>query len=91
MPKKPNPRDTAAACLSVIPGAGHFFKGYKTLAILFFAGIPVILLLAYAFTMFFGWFMIPVYWIAVAADAYVRKDMRPPTPGTPLRHTSKVD
>jgi hypothetical protein len=87
IPKKPNPRDTAAECLSVIPGAGHFFKGYNTLAILFFAGIPVIVLLAYAFTMFFGWFLIPTYWIVVAADAYVRKDMRPATPGTPLRHT----
>jgi hypothetical protein len=83
--RKPNPRDTAALCLSIVPGAGHFFKGYDKLAILFFAGIPVIALLAYAFTMFFGWLMIPAYWVAVAADAYVRKDIRPPTPGIPLR------
>ena len=90
-PRKKNPRDVAALCLSVVPGAGHFFKGYDKLAILFFAGIPVIALLAYAFTMFFGWFLLPAYWIAVAADAYLRKDIRPPTPGTPLKHTPKSD
>ena len=89
--RKPNPRDTAALCLSVVPGAGHFFKGYVKLAILFLTGIPMIALLAFAFTMFFGWFLIPVYWVAVAADAYVRKDTRAPTPGTPLKNTPKAD
>jgi hypothetical protein len=90
-PRKNNPRDVAALYLSVVPGAGHLLKGYNQLAILFFAGIPVVALLAYAFTMFFGWLLLPAYWIAVAADAYLRKDIRPPMPGTPLQHAPKFD
>ena len=79
-----NPRDIAAAVLSVIPGAGHYFKGYRLAgALLLFLGVPVVVLMAFAFTMFiFGWTMIPVYWVAVAADAYLRRDLNltPPKP-----------
>ncbi len=71
-----NPRDIAAALLSVVPGAGHYFKGYRLPAVLLLgAGVPVITLMAFTFTMFFGWFLVPVYWLVVAADAYMRKDL----------------
>jgi hypothetical protein len=67
--KPPNPHDILAAVLSLaLPGAGHYFKGYHGAAWMIFA---------FAFTMFFGWFLVPTYWAAVAADAYLRKDLRP--------------
>lgn len=77
--KPANPHDILAAVLSlVIPGAGHYFKGYRGMAALsLLLGVPVILVFAFAFTMFFGWFLVPTYWAAVAADAYLRKDLRP--------------
>ena len=40
------------------------------------AGVPVIIVMAFAFTMFFGWLMVPTYWVAVAVDAYLRKELR---------------
>ncbi len=69
-----NPRDVAAAALSVVPGAGHYFKGYRAAAVLIFLGVPVVLLMAFTFTMFFGWLLVPTYWVVIAADAYLRKD-----------------
>jgi hypothetical protein len=70
-----NPRDIMAAVLSVLPGAGHFFKGYRLASFLIlFLGVPVIGSLAFALTMFLGWILIPAYWIAVAMDAFFRSD-----------------
>jgi len=73
-----NPRDIAAAALSLfLPGAGHYFKGYVIAAwLVLLLGVPVTLVFAFAFTMFFGWFLVPAYWMAVAADAYFRRDLR---------------
>jgi hypothetical protein len=81
-----NPRNVAAAVLSVIPGAGHYFKGYHLPGVLLLAGVPVIVVFAVAFTMFFGWFLIPTYWVAVMADAYIRKDLAMTPGGTPMPH-----
>jgi hypothetical protein len=78
-------RDVAALAISIVPGAGHIFKGYTLLGwLLMLVGVPVIVVLAFAFTMFLGWLMIPAYWIGVAADAYLRRDLRPPAT-TPVR------
>lgn len=79
MRKPANPHDVLAAVLSLaIPGAGHYFKGYHTVAwTILLLGVPVIAVFAFAFTMFFGWFLVPTYWVAVATDAYLRKDLRP--------------
>ncbi|WP_131989943.1 hypothetical protein [Chthoniobacter flavus] len=68
-----------AAVLSLaLPGAGHYFKGYRLMGwLLLLVGVPVVVVFAFAFTMFFGWFLVPTYWGAVAADAYIRKDLRP--------------
>lgn len=79
MRKPANPHDVLAAVLSLaIPGAGHYFKGYHTVAwAILLLGVPVIAVFAFAFTMFFGWFLVPTYWVAVATDAYLRQDLRP--------------
>lgn len=69
-------RDVAAAAISVVPGAGHILKGHMHVGILMMAAIPVVVVFAFAFTMFFGWLLIPTYWIAVAMDAYYRPDLR---------------
>ncbi len=75
-----DPRDILAAVLSVVPGAGHMLKGYTVAGwLLLLAGVPAICTFAFAFTMFFGWLLVPTYWIAVAADAYLRRDLKRPT------------
>jgi hypothetical protein len=80
-----NPRDAAAAVLSIIPGAGHIFKGYVWIGwALMLVGIPAICAFAFAYTMYLGWLLVPSYWIFVAADAYLRKDLRVPAPPAPL-------
>ena len=77
-PRPRNPRDLAALVLSIVPGAGHIFKGYATLGwVLMIAGVPACFVFAAAFTMFLGWLLVPAYWLGVAADAYFRKDLRP--------------
>ena len=68
-------RDLAAAVLSVVPGAGHLLKGHDV-GWLLMVGVPFVLVLAFAFTMFFGWLLVPTYWISVAVDAFLRKDLR---------------
>lgn len=77
--KPKNPHDILAAVLSLaLPGAGHYFKGYRGMAaLILLVGVPVILVFAFTFTMFFGWLLVPTYWAGVAADAYLRKDLRP--------------
>jgi hypothetical protein len=76
-------RDLAAVALSIVPGAGQIFKGHQLLGwLLMLVGVPVVMVLAFAFTMFFGWLMIPTYWIAVGADAYFRRDLRVPAGAT---------
>jgi hypothetical protein len=75
-----DPRDILAAVLSVFPGAGHLLKGYTISGwFLFLVGVPVVCTFAFAFTMFFGWLLVPTYWVAVAADAYLRQDLKRPT------------
>jgi len=76
--KPANPHDILAAVLTIVlPGAGHYFKGYHGAAWLFLLLVPVVGIFAFAFTMFFGWLLVPTYWAAVATDAYLRKDLRP--------------
>ena len=73
-------RDILAAVLSVAPGAGHMLKGYPATGwLLLIVGVPAICMFALAFTMFFGWLLVPTYWVAVAVDAYLRRDLKRPT------------
>jgi hypothetical protein len=84
--KNYNPRDGAAAVLSIIPGAGHIFKGYVLAGwLLMLVGPLVLFVFGFATIMYFGLLLLPTYWIAVALDAYLRKDLRTPaTPAGPL-------
>ena len=62
--------DLVAVALSVIPGLGHVYKGYRIIGlVLMFFGTPFavgIALLIATFTAGFGFFLLPLYWIVVA-------------------------
>jgi hypothetical protein len=63
--------------LSVIPGLGHVYKGYKLLGLLFVIGAFGALLLgalAATATAGFGLFLIPIYWFAVMFHVYGVED-----------------
>ena len=69
--------DLVAVLLSVIPGLGHVYKGYRMLGLLFVIGaFGAILagLLAATATAGFGLGLIPIYWLAVMFHVYVIKD-----------------
>ena len=65
--------DAVAVMLSVIPGLGHVYKGYKVLGLLFFIGALGALLagaLAATATAGFGLALIPLYWFGVMFHVY---------------------
>src|SRR3954451_18095026 len=69
--------DAVAVMLSVIPGLGHVYKGYKLLGLLFVIGaFGAILLgaLAGTATAGFGLALIPIYWFAVMFHVYGIED-----------------
>ena len=69
--------DLVAVILSVIPGLGHVYKGYKLLGLLFVIGAFGALLggaLAATATAGFGLFLIPIYWFGVMFHVYGVKD-----------------
>lgn len=73
--------DLVAVMLSVIPGLGHVYKGYKLLGLLFVIGaFGAILLgaLAATATAGFGLALIPIYWFAVMFHVYGIKDRAVP-------------
>ena len=74
--------DLVAVLLSVIPGLGHVYKGYKLLGLLFVIGaFGAILLgaLAATATAGFGLALIPIYWFAVMFHVYGIEDRVAPT------------
>jgi len=69
--------DAVAVMLSVVPGLGHVYKGYKLLGLLFVIGaFGAILLggLAATATAGFGLALIPIYWFAVMFHVYGIED-----------------
>ena len=69
--------DAVAVMLSVIPGLGHVYKGYKVLGLLFFIGALGALLagaLAATATAGFGLALIPLYWFGVMFHVYGIQD-----------------
>ncbi len=69
--------DAVAVLLSVIPGLGHVYKGYRVLGLLFVigAGFAVLAgLLAATATAGFGLALIPIYWFGVMFHVYAIKD-----------------
>lgn len=76
--------DAIAVLLSILPGLGHIYKGYKFLGMfLIFAGTPMavgLALLIATGTAGFGIALLPVYWLAVMVHVYAIKDrVLPPT------------
>jgi TM2 domain-containing membrane protein YozV len=79
-----NPRDTFAAVVSLMwPGAGHFYKGHVSLAVMFAALGVLCFLWSITFLMFFGFLSLPAFWIAVAAMAYFAPDLKHPAHAHP--------
>ncbi len=73
--------DAVAVMLSVVPGLGHVYKGYKVLGLLFVIGAGFAILvggLAATATAGFGLALIPLYWFAVMFHVYAVKDRVPP-------------
>jgi hypothetical protein len=69
--------DLVAVLLSVVPGLGHVYKGYKLLGLLFVIGAFGAILcgaLAATATAGFGLALIPIYWFAVMFHVYGIKD-----------------
>lgn len=74
--------DAVAVMLSVVPGLGHVYKGYKVLGLLFVTGAFGAMLLgalAATATAGFGLALIPIYWIAVMFHVYGIEDRVAPT------------
>ncbi len=74
--------DLVAAMLSVIPGLGHVYKGYRFLGLLFLIGGGFALLcgaLAATATAGFGLALIPIYWFGVMFHVYAIPDRVAPT------------
>ena len=69
--------DAVAVLLSVVPGVGHVYKGYKLLGLLFVIGAGFAVLigaLAATATAGFGLALIPIYWFAVMFHVYAIPD-----------------
>ncbi len=74
--------DLVAVMLSVVPGLGHVYKGYRLLGLVFVIGaFGAILLgaLAATATAGFGLALIPLYWFAVMFHVYGIEDRVAPT------------
>ncbi|HVF70136.1 MAG TPA: hypothetical protein VM940_00830 [Chthoniobacterales bacterium] len=69
--------DAVAVMLSVMPGLGHVYKGYKVMGLLFFVGALGAMLLgalAGTATAGFGLALIPLYWFGVMFHVYGIED-----------------
>ncbi len=76
-------RDMIAAVLSLVPGAGHFYKGHKLAGWLFFfgtGGAIAAALLAATPTAGWGALLLPLYWVWVMMLAYWTDDLVVPQP-----------
>ena len=70
-------RDRAAVALSVIPGLGHMYKGYKLTGAIYMVGAVFAVLactVAATFTAGFGLLLIPVYWVGIMFQVYWLED-----------------
>ncbi len=75
--------DMVAVMLSIIPGLGHIYKGYRLIGVLLmFVGAPMAVALALLIatgTAGFGFFLLPIYWIAVMVHVWAIPDRIEPT------------
>jgi hypothetical protein len=73
-----NPVDVTACLLSIVPGAGHFYKGHKVMPWLYLAGAVLALFwcaIAATATAGLGLLMLPLYWAWVMTHAYWIEDL----------------
>lgn len=70
--------DMVAVMLSIVPGVGHIYKGYRLIGVLLiFLGTPIafgLALLIATGTAGFGLFLLPIYWIAVMIHVWAIPD-----------------
>jgi apolipoprotein N-acyltransferase len=70
--------DMVAVMFSILPGLGHIYKGYRVIGLLLmFLGTPMAIglaLLTATFTAGFGFFLLPIYWIAVMINVWAIPD-----------------
>ncbi len=70
--------DLVAVLLSIVPGLGHIYKGYRLIGVLLiFLGTPMavgLALLIATGTAGFGFFLLPIYWIAVMIHVWAIPD-----------------
>lgn len=70
--------DMVAVMLSTVPGLGHIYKGYRLIGmLLIFIGTPLavgLALLIATGTAGFGFFLLPIYWIAVMVHVWAIPD-----------------
>ncbi len=69
--------DAVAVLLSVVPGLGHVYKGYRMLGLIFVIGAGFAILagaLAATATAGFGLGLIPIYWFGVMFHVYAIPD-----------------
>lgn len=74
-----SPVDLTACLLSVIPGAGHYYKGHTVMAWLYLAGAVLATFwcfIAATATMGLGLLMLPIYWAWVMTHAYWIEDLK---------------
>lgn len=70
-------RDKLACLMSVIPGAGHLYKGHRLAGVLYLVGTGLAILwcaLAALPTMGLGLLLLPFYWAWVMTHAYWTED-----------------
>jgi hypothetical protein len=70
-------RDRAAVALSIIPGLGHIYKGYKMTGAIYMLGALFAVLacsLVATFTALFGLLLLPIYWVGIMMQVYWLED-----------------
>ena len=70
--------DMVAVMLSIVPGLGRIYKGYRLVGLfLIFFGTPIafgLALLIATASAGFGFFLLPIYWIAVMVNVWAIPD-----------------
>jgi len=70
-------RDKIAVCLSIVPGLGHIYKGYKMTGVLYMIGSVfafAFCFLAGAASAGWGLLLMPLYWAGVMMQVYWLED-----------------
>ena len=69
--------DMVAVMLSIVPGLGHIYKGYRLIGMLLIFGTPIavgLALLIATGTAGFGFFLLPIFWVAVMVHVWAIPD-----------------